>query len=80
MNNLHRSCLPITAPRGTLSTEPGQVHLMAGAGEAAGLYAHLMGGGTKAEALRQAQLTLLRSDFYRHPYCWAPFVLYRDWR
>jgi len=53
---------------------------MAGAGEAAGLYAHLMGGGTKAEALRQAQLTLLRSDFYRHPYCWAPFVLYRDWR
>lgn len=32
-------------------------------------------GVTKAEALRQAQLFLLRSPNYRRPYYWAPFVL-----
>jgi CHAT domain-containing protein len=30
---------------------------------------------TKAEALRQAMLTLLRSEEYELPYYWAPFVL-----
>ncbi|GFE69523.1 CHAT domain-containing protein [Chroococcus sp. FPU101] len=34
---------------------------------------------TKAEALRQAQLTLLRSSQYQHPYYWAPFVLVGNW-
>jgi CHAT domain-containing protein len=29
----------------------------------------------KAEALRQAMLTLLKSDEYELPYYWAPFVL-----
>jgi CHAT domain-containing protein len=35
---------------------------------------------TRAEALRQAQLTLLRSPDYQHPYYWAPFVLVGNWR
>ncbi|MDF5707232.1 MAG: CHAT domain-containing protein [Nostoc sp. S4] len=34
---------------------------------------------TKAEALRTAQLFLLRSPKYRHPYYWAPFVLVGNW-
>ncbi|MDY6782503.1 MAG: CHAT domain-containing protein [Cyanobacteriota bacterium] len=34
---------------------------------------------TKAEALRQAQLVLLRSRNTRHPYYWAPFVLVGNW-
>ena len=35
---------------------------------------------SKAEALRQAQLALLSNPHYQHPYFWAPFVLYGDWR
>jgi CHAT domain-containing protein/tetratricopeptide (TPR) repeat protein len=35
--------------------------------------------GTKAEALRQAQLTLLRSDRYDSPYYWSPFILLGNW-
>jgi CHAT domain-containing protein len=34
---------------------------------------------TKAEALRQAQLTLVNSPEYRHPFYWAPFVLVGNW-
>lgn len=33
---------------------------------------------TKAEALRQASLGLLRSDRYRHPFYWAGFVMIGD--
>ena len=29
----------------------------------------------KAQALREAQLSLLKSPQYQHPYYWAPFVL-----
>lgn len=36
-------------------------------------------GVTKAEALRQAQLSLLRSPQYQHPFYWAPFVLVGNW-
>ncbi|MCC5603887.1 CHAT domain-containing protein [Nostoc favosum] len=36
-------------------------------------------GVTKAEALRQAQLFLLRSPNYHRPYYWAPFVLVGNW-
>lgn len=36
-------------------------------------------GVTKAEALRQAQLSLLRSPNYSRPYYWAPFVLVGNW-
>ncbi|NEP02129.1 MAG: CHAT domain-containing protein [Symploca sp. SIO2E9] len=35
---------------------------------------------TKAEALRRAQLALLKSDEFSHPYYWAAFVLIGDWR
>lgn len=35
-------------------------------------------GETKAEALRNAQLSLLKGD-YEHPYFWAPFVLVGNW-
>lgn len=35
---------------------------------------------TKAEALRQAQLTVLKDKrFRRHPYAWAPFILMGNW-
>lgn len=36
---------------------------------------------TKAKALREAQLTLLKTDnsLYKHPYYWAPFVLVGNW-
>lgn len=37
-------------------------------------------GMTRAEALRQAQLLLLRSPDYQHPYYWAPFVLVGNWQ
>ena len=37
-------------------------------------------GVTKAEALRQAQLSLLRSSEYQHPFYWAPFVLVGNWQ
>lgn len=34
---------------------------------------------SKAEALRQAQLALLRNPEYQHPYYWAAFVLVGNW-
>ena len=34
---------------------------------------------SKAQALRQAQLSLLHSPQYQHPYYWAPFVLVGNW-
>lgn len=34
---------------------------------------------SKAEALRQAQLTLLRDPNFRHPRYWAPYVLVGNW-
>jgi CHAT domain-containing protein len=46
-------------------------------------YQELMSGQAKAESLAEAQLALLRGDYslaYRHPYYWAPFVMYGDWR
>lgn len=36
-------------------------------------------GNNKAEALRQAQLSLLRQEKYKHPYHWAPFILLGNW-
>jgi len=43
------------------------------------MYRELGQGSTKDEALQQAQMSLLRDPNYRHPYYWAPFVLYGDW-
>lgn len=34
----------------------------------------------KAEALRQAQLSLLKNPQYQHPYYWSPFVLVGNWQ
>jgi CHAT domain-containing protein len=35
---------------------------------------------TRAEALRQAQLSILNDPrFRRHPYFWAPFILLGNW-
>jgi CHAT domain-containing protein len=34
----------------------------------------------KTDALRKAQLTLLKDEKYAHPFYWAPFVLVGDWR
>jgi CHAT domain-containing protein len=42
-------------------------------------YKALKPGVSKAQALRQAQLTLLKSPRYQHPYFWAPFVLVGNW-
>ena len=33
----------------------------------------------KAEAVRQAQLTLLNNRWYKHPFYWAPYVLLGNW-
>ena len=35
---------------------------------------------SKAEALRQAQLTLLKDSEYQHPFFWAPYVLVGNWQ
>ncbi|OAB62460.1 hypothetical protein AY599_21770 [Leptolyngbya valderiana BDU 20041] len=34
---------------------------------------------SKAEALRQAQLTLIQTSQYNHPFYWSPFVLVGNW-
>jgi len=39
----------------------------------------LQGKFTRAEALRRAQLQLLKQPQYQHPFYWAPFVLVGNW-
>ncbi|MBD2603715.1 CHAT domain-containing protein [Scytonema hofmannii FACHB-248] len=34
---------------------------------------------TKAKAIRNAQVSLLKNPLYEHPYYWAPFVLVGNW-
>ena len=43
-------------------------------------YGYLKEGRSKAEALRSAQLDLLRRSEYSHPFHWAGFQLVGDWR
>jgi CHAT domain-containing protein len=44
------------------------------------LYQHLHTPGvSRAQALRQAQLTLLKESRYADPFFWAPFVLLNNW-
>ena len=45
----------------------------------ADFYRELAGGASRAEALRRAQIALLRSRPYAHPGYWAPFVLVSNW-
>jgi CHAT domain-containing protein len=43
-------------------------------------YRHLhVPGMSRAEALQQAQLTLLRQQQYGDPFFWAPFLLINNW-
>ncbi|MBD6621258.1 CHAT domain-containing protein [Komarekiella sp. 'clone 1'] len=42
-------------------------------------YKELKNGKPKAEALRQAQLSLMSNPEYRHPFYWAPFLLIGSW-
>lgn len=43
-------------------------------------YQRLIKGEPRAEALRQVQLEMLKSDKYRHPVFWAAFIPSGDWR
>lgn len=43
-------------------------------------YTHLARGATKDEALRQAQLELLRDPATAHPFSWAAFQIFGDWK
>lgn len=44
------------------------------------MYEVLAQGQPKGEALRQAQLALLRWPETSHPYFWAGFIFLGDWR
>lgn len=35
---------------------------------------------TKAEALRRAQISILKSDRYSHPFFWSAFILVGNWQ
>ncbi|MEO0868502.1 MAG: CHAT domain-containing protein, partial [Cyanobacteria bacterium J06642_11] len=43
-------------------------------------YENLTSGMGRSEALRTAQLNMIQSDTYAHPYYWAAFILSGDWR
>ena len=43
-------------------------------------YEQLMERKSAAEALRNAQLKVMKDPRYNHPYYWAPFILMGDWR
>jgi CHAT domain-containing protein len=43
-------------------------------------FENIKGGVSLAEALRNAQLSLIQDEKYGHPFHWAPFILIGDWR
>lgn len=43
-------------------------------------YKELAAGQSKAEAMRRAQLAVMRDPRFAHPYYWAPFVILGDWK
>jgi CHAT domain-containing protein/Tfp pilus assembly protein PilF len=45
-----------------------------------GFYKNLESGMGRTEALRQIQLSLLKSEDHNHPFFWAAFILSGDWR
>jgi CHAT domain-containing protein/Tfp pilus assembly protein PilF len=45
-----------------------------------GFYKNLEAGMGRTEALRQIQLSLLKSTDHNHPFFWAAFILSGDWR
>jgi len=42
-------------------------------------YKELKAGKSRATALREVQLSLLKKDRYQHPFFWAAFILSGDW-
>ncbi|MEM7593160.1 MAG: CHAT domain-containing protein [Cyanobacteria bacterium P01_A01_bin.83] len=44
------------------------------------IYQQLKLAKNKGEVLRQAQLALLKSQEYSHPYFWSPYVLVGNWQ
>ena len=46
---------------------------------AASKYNEAVSSKNKAEILRQAQLSLIQSEQFNHPYYWAPFILVGNW-
>ena len=45
-----------------------------------GFYQRLQSGAGRAEALRNAQLAMLRARTRAHPFFWASFIQSGDWR
>ncbi len=43
-------------------------------------YKELAAGQSKAEAMRRAQLAVMRDPRFAHPYYWAPFIVLGDWK
>jgi CHAT domain-containing protein len=43
-------------------------------------YKEIAAGQSKAEAMRRAQLAVMRDPRFAHPYYWAPFVVLGDWK
>lgn len=43
-------------------------------------YTQLASGKTKSEAIQAAQVKLLSTSRYSHPFYWAPFIMIGDWR
>jgi len=43
-------------------------------------YARLLAGEDRAEALRRAQLEIMRRPGWSHPYFWASFIPVGEWR
>jgi CHAT domain-containing protein len=43
-------------------------------------YTGVVGKMSKAAALQQAQLRLIRDPVFAHPFFWAPFSLIGNWR
>lgn len=45
-----------------------------------GFYSNLKSGMPKARAMQEAQKSLMKSQKFRHPYYWAPFLVIGSWK